>query len=104
VRSPIASLKEAWETAKRRSGVQVRWHDLRHTACTRLLEAGVTLPIVARILGWSASTTVRMAQRYGHIGPAAQREAMALLERWCAAHEPLNTKTGKRNVAEQVAH
>jgi hypothetical protein len=49
---------------------------LRHTACTRLLEAGVTLPIIARILGWSASTTVRMAQRYGHIGPDAQRQAM----------------------------
>jgi integrase len=47
---PIGSIKEAWESAKRRSGVQVRWHDLRHTACTRLLEAGVTLPIIARIL------------------------------------------------------
>jgi hypothetical protein len=32
------------------------------------------------LLGWSASTTVRMAQRYGHIGPAAQRDAMNLLE------------------------
>ena len=77
---PIGSLKEAWETAKRRAGVQVRWHDLRHTACTRLLEAGVTLPIIARIFGWSASTTVRMAQRYGHISHATQREAMACLD------------------------
>lgn len=84
---PIGSLKEAWETAKRRSGVLVRWHDLRHTACTRLLEGGVSLPLVARILGWSASTTVRMAQRYGHISPAAQRDAMALLERSASAGE-----------------
>jgi integrase len=68
-----------WFWVSTEAGVRVRWHDLRHTACTRLLEAGVSLPIVARILGWSASTTVRMAQRYGHIGPAAQREAMAML-------------------------
>ena len=85
---PIGSIKEAWESAKRRSGVQVRWHDLRHTACTRLLEAGVSLPIIARILGWSASTTVRMAQRYGHIGPDAQRQAMDSLMQIAPARPP----------------
>ena len=36
---PLKSLKEAWESAKRRSGVTCRLHDLRHTAATRLLEA-----------------------------------------------------------------
>ncbi len=56
------------------------WHDLRHTCCTRLLEQGVSLPIVGQILGWAPSTTVRMAQRYGHIGQDAQRQAMALLD------------------------
>jgi len=89
---PIRSLKEAWESAKRRAGVQVRWHDLRHTCCTRLLEHGVSLPIVGQVLGWSASTTVRMAQRYGHIGQEAQRKAMDLLDRPeanTAAPEPL---------------
>ena len=32
--------------------------------------------MVASIMGWSASTTVRMAQRYGHISTEARREAM----------------------------
>ena len=27
-------------------------------------------------LGWSASTAVRMAKRYGHIGPEVQRQAL----------------------------
>lgn len=27
-------------------------------------------------MGWSAGTTVRMAKRYGHIGQAAQRQAL----------------------------
>lgn len=74
--TPIGSIKEAWEAAKskRRANVKVRWHDLRHTCCTRLLEQGVSLPIIGQILGWAPSTTVRMAQRYGHIGQDAQRQ------------------------------
>jgi hypothetical protein len=31
---------------------------------------------VAQILGWSASTAVRMAKRYGHIRPEVQRQAL----------------------------
>ena len=34
---PISSLKEAWESAKRASGIVCRFHDLRHTAATRVL-------------------------------------------------------------------
>ncbi len=79
--TPVGSLKQAWESAKLKAGVTARWHDLRHTCCTRLLEQGVSLPIVGQILGWAPSTTVRMAQRYGHIGQDAQRQAMALLDR-----------------------
>lgn len=32
--------------------------------------------MVASIMGWSPSTTVRMAQRYGHISTDARRAAM----------------------------
>ena len=38
------------------------------------------LPVVASIFGWSTSTTVRMARRYGHIGRSAQEDAVALLD------------------------
>jgi integrase len=78
---PIGRWKEAWESAKIRAGVCCRFHDLRHTGCTRLLEAGVAFSVVGTIMGWSASTTVRMARRYGHIGQAAQRQAMDALDR-----------------------
>lgn len=84
--TPVGSLKEAWETARAVAAKadaalgKVRWHDLRHTCCTRLLGRGVSLPMVASIMGWSASTTVRMAQRYGHIGEAAKRDALAKLD------------------------
>jgi Phage integrase family len=76
---PIGRWKEAWETAKIRAGVSCRFHDLRHTGCTRMLEAGVPFSVVATIMGWSPSTTVRMARRYGHIGQTAQRQAVNAL-------------------------
>ena len=33
-------------------------------------------PNVAEIMGWSASTAVRMAKRYGQIGHSARRDAV----------------------------
>jgi integrase len=76
---PIGRWKEAWEAAKARAKVVCRFHDLRHTGCTRMLEGGVPFSVVAEIMGWSPSTTIRMAKRYGHIGQSAQRHAVALL-------------------------
>lgn len=84
---PIRSIKKAWEAARLRaarilngecegtaktdstSGVKrmaCRFHDLRHTAVSRMLNAGVPLAKVAKIVGWSNSTMVLMAARYGH--------------------------------------
>jgi hypothetical protein len=77
---PIGRWKEAWESAKIRAGVSCRFHDLRHTGCTRMLEAGVPFSVVATIMGWSPSTTVRMARRYGHIGQTAQQQAVNALK------------------------
>jgi integrase len=76
---PIGRWKEAWESAKTCAGVSCRFHDLRHTGCTRMLEAGVPFSVVATIMGWSPSTTVRMSRRYGHIGQSAQRLAVNAL-------------------------
>lgn len=76
---PIGRWKEAWETAKKAAGVECRFHDLRHTGCTRMLQAGIAFSVVASVMGWSASTTVRMSKRYGHIGDAAQRRAVEVL-------------------------
>src|ERR1019366_8514735 len=76
---PIGDWKEAWEAAKKRAGVQCRFHDLRHTGCTQMLEGGVPFTVVSDVMGWSASTAIRMAKRYGHIGNAARRNAVERL-------------------------
>jgi integrase len=54
----------------------LRFHDLRHSAATKMLENGIPIATVAQVLGWSASTAIRMAKRYGHIRPEAQRQAL----------------------------
>jgi integrase len=54
----------------------LRFHDLRHSTATKLLEQGTAFLVVAAILGWAASTAIRMAKRYGHIRPDAQRQAL----------------------------
>ena len=42
----IGSWKEAWESVKGDTGVTIRFHDLRHTCVTRMLEGGVPLSVV----------------------------------------------------------
>ena len=94
----IGRWKEAWESAKIRAGVSCRFHDLRHTGCTRMLEAGVPFSVVSTIMGWSPSTTIRMSRRYGHIGQTAQRNAVNALiqagvqddgaQRWAQSQMP----------------
>jgi len=74
---PIANWRTAWRRACSKAGLEgLRYHDCRHTAATKLLEQGTPFAVVAQILGWSASTAVRMAKRYGHIRPEVQRIAL----------------------------
>ena len=63
------------EKKRKTEAINCRFHDLRHTAVTRLLEAGIPYPVVASMIGWSAATAIRMAKRNGHIGskPSAKR-------------------------------
>jgi integrase len=58
-----------WESDALPSGLtKVRFHDLRHTAVSRMIAARVPLPIIAKIVGWSTGTMAKMAARYGHFG------------------------------------
>jgi integrase len=97
IRSRDQLRKEAWESAKERAKVTIRFHDLRHTCVTRMLERGVPLPVVASILEWSAATTARMAKRYGHIGQVAQRQAVSVLDTDSSASEVVRKGNPRRS-------
>jgi integrase len=54
-----------WERLKRREGIEdLRFHDLRHEAISRLFEKGLTVPKVALISG---HRDARMLFRYTHL-------------------------------------
>ena len=73
---PIGSIKTAWNTIRRRSGVQCRFHDLRHTAATKPAEAGVAESTMLAIMGHMSRA---MLERYSHIRMQAKRDAVEAL-------------------------
>ena len=54
-----------------------RFHDLRHTAATRMADKGVDPFTLAYIFGWS---DIRMAMRYTHATNATMRDAVRTLD------------------------
>jgi integrase len=66
------------ETVKTAKITDLRFHDLRHTAASRMVMGGVDLYTVKEILGHK---TPAMTQRYAHLSPAHQRNAVERLAR-----------------------
>ena len=76
-RKPIQDVKKAFKTACSRAGIEdLRFHDLRHTFATRLIESGVDIVTVSELLGHS---TIKMTMRYSHPTPVHKRNAVEIL-------------------------
>lgn len=58
--------------AKARAGVDKRFHDLRGTAVTHFLAAGLSYDDVALIVGWSRANVEAIAARYVHRGKVVE--------------------------------
>ena len=59
--------EKSWKRALKESGIEdFRFHDLRHSAASYLIMAGVHMRTVAEILGHK---TLAMVQRYSHLSP-----------------------------------
>lgn len=72
------NLTRAFYTARAHAQLaDFRFHDLRHTFATRLVQAGVDLYKVQRLLGHKSPS---MTQRYAHHSPESLREGVAILE------------------------
>jgi integrase len=74
---PIGSWKTAWGSAKRVAGVECRWHDLRHSAASRLAAGGATDQTLQALLGWMSP---KMIERYSHVRNEAKRKAVRVFD------------------------
>jgi integrase len=72
------NLLRAFYAARKKVGLEdVRFHDLRHTFATRLVQAGVNLYVVKELLGHKSLT---MTMRYAHHYPESLRHGVEVLD------------------------
>ncbi|MGD8203427.1 site-specific integrase [Pantoea sp. FN0305] len=67
VRKMRVDSNTAWRAALKRAGVEdFRFHDLRHTWASWLIQSGVPLSALQEMGGWES---IEMVQRYAHLAP-----------------------------------
>jgi len=94
---PIRAVKTAWKAAMRRAGIRYRrFHDLRHTFNTRLMEAGVMQEVRKALMGHSSGEDVNSI--YTHVELPVKREAIRKLEMWMETQVQQLTQGGSRSV------
>ena len=90
-------LRRALRTATAKVALQdFHFHDLRHTFATRLVQAGVDLYKVQRLLGHKSPM---MTQRYAHHYPESLRDGVEILDRRTQPDTKLTTVPGLSEVA-----
>jgi integrase len=85
-REPFVDIKRAWDTARTEAGLPgLRIHDLRHSAASFMINAGIDLFAVGRILGHADHQST---MRYSHLANdtlMAAVEAGAANLKWASA-------------------
>lgn len=91
----IASAKRAFATARTDAKLtDLRFHDLRHTAATRLIQQGIPLQEVGRILGHTQANTT---YRYVNANTDTARRAADALNQFHAQKPPEEKKVEKKD-------
>jgi integrase len=80
---PIKTIKTSWAATLRRSKLRhFRFHDLRHTANTRLMLAGVMQEVRRELIGHSSRHSRDVNDRYSQIELPEKRDAIRKLDIW----------------------
>jgi integrase len=85
----LIDVKKAFNSAVREAGISdFKFHDLRHTAGTRLADAGADAFVIAEVLGHAS---LQMTKRYTHATDERKRKALEALTNW--------SKVGQKEIA-----
>lgn len=91
-------LLKAFYVALRKAGIKnFRFHDLRHTFATRLIQNGVDLYTLQKLGRWK---TVTMVQRYAHHYPESLRSAIEVMDR---INKPIITNLSQSQNGRRMA-
>jgi integrase len=94
------SFRSAWEAALAAAGIEgFRFHDLRHTFASWLVQRGRTLKEVQEALGHQ---TITMTMRYSHLAPDHLRAAVAALDGMLPAPQSEPAETSAQDSAQEV--
>lgn len=75
--TPYRDLKKGFKGALKRAGINdFRWHDLRHTFASWLVQEGVSLQEVKELLGHAS---IKQTEIYAHLAPEQLRRAVIKL-------------------------
>ncbi len=77
--------REFWKALKIGGIEKFRFHDLRHTFATRLIQAGVDIYTVSKLLGHK---DIETTTRYTHLLTANLKSAVRVLDNFSAGKEP----------------
>ena len=74
---PNLNIRWLFEKAKKKAKIaDFRWHDIRHTTASHLVQANVSLYTVKEQLGHSS---IAMTERYAHLSKGHMKDAVAVL-------------------------
>ncbi len=83
---------KAWRAALKRAGIEnFRWHDLRHTWASWLIQNGTPLYDLQEMGGWKSAAMVR---RYAHLAPAQMARHAAVVGGLLAGGQTGVSKSG----------
>ncbi|MFC1539828.1 tyrosine-type recombinase/integrase, partial [Candidatus Latescibacterota bacterium] len=91
----ITHVKRSFATALKKAGIEnFRFHDLRHTAASWMVQSGVNLYSVQKILGHSS---IRTTQRYAHLSPGYLENEIRKIDNFLSVENE-----SKEEILEQI--
>jgi integrase len=94
---PVLSNDHWFKPALKAAGISdFKWHDIRHTFASWLVQDGVPLDRVSKLLGHNSLT---MTMRYAHLAPNQLHQDVALLTRNSTPVAPKPGQLGSRSVS-----